>query len=127
MSDIKQIRVKRKQRMSSYNLQVKTIIYLYDAAISNCVSLHESDIRIEEHYTDTAGHRSCLRPDASPGLPLRTAHPRPGDTKLYIPKGDSMYGSLKSMIGGVLNIKHVRAYWDDILRFSERIISVMGI
>ena len=40
---------------------------------------HESDLRIEEHYTDTGGfHRSCLRPVPSPGLPIRAAHPRPG-------------------------------------------------
>lgn len=32
-----------------------------------------------------------------------------GDTKLYIPKGDAAYDALKPMIGGTLNIKHVRA------------------
>jgi TnpA family transposase len=44
-----------------------------------------------------------------------------GDTKLYIPKGDSLYDTLKPMIGGTLNIKHVRAHWDEILRLATSI------
>lgn len=35
---------------------------------------HESDLRIEEHYTDTAGFTDH---DAPVGLPLRPVHPRP--------------------------------------------------
>ncbi|WP_458646301.1 Tn3 family transposase [Enterobacter hormaechei] len=45
----------------------------------------------------------------------------PGDTKLYIPKGDAAYDALKPMIGGTLNIKHVRAHWDEILRLATSI------
>ncbi len=44
-----------------------------------------------------------------------------GDTKLYIPKGDAAYDALKPMIGGTLNIKHVRAHWDEILRLATSI------
>ncbi|MDN4234154.1 Tn3 family transposase, partial [Citrobacter freundii] len=44
-----------------------------------------------------------------------------GDTKLYIPKGDATYDGLKPMIGGTLNIKHVRAHWDEILRLATSI------
>ncbi len=44
-----------------------------------------------------------------------------GDTKLYIPKGDAAYETLKPMIGGTLNIKHVRAHWDEILRLATSI------
>ncbi len=44
-----------------------------------------------------------------------------GDTKLYIPKGEAAYDALKSMIGGTLNIKHVRAHWDEILRLAASI------
>lgn len=44
-----------------------------------------------------------------------------GDTKLYIPKVNSMYDTLKPMIGGTLNIKHIRAHWDDILRLATSI------
>ncbi|MBM1101776.1 Tn3 family transposase, partial [Klebsiella pneumoniae] len=35
--------------------------------------------------------------------------------KLYISKGDDAYDALNPMIGGTLNIKHVRAHLDDIL------------
>jgi len=44
-----------------------------------------------------------------------------GDTKLYIPKGDAAYDGLKPMIGGTLNIKHVRAHWDEIPRLATSI------
>ena len=44
-----------------------------------------------------------------------------GDTKLYIPKGEAAYDALKPMIGGTLNIKHVRAHWDEILRLATSI------
>lgn len=44
-----------------------------------------------------------------------------GDTKLYIPKGDAAYDALKPMIGGTLNIKYVRAHWDEILRLVTSI------
>lgn len=44
-----------------------------------------------------------------------------GDTKLYIPKGDFMYDTLKPMIGSTLDIKHVRVHWDEILRLATSI------
>jgi Tn3 transposase DDE domain len=74
------------------------------------------------HYTDTAGftdHVFALMHL----LGFRFA-PRIrdlGDTKLYIPKGDAAYETLKPMIGGSLNIKHVRAHWDEILRLATSI------
>lgn len=99
------------------NVGVRDSTYVLDGLL-----YHESDLRIEEHYTDTAGftdHVFALM--HLPGLPLRAAHPRPGDTKLYIPKGDAAYDALKPMIGGTLNIKHVRAHWDEILRLATSI------
>jgi TnpA family transposase len=83
---------------------------------------HESDLRIEEHYTDTAGftdHVFALMHM----LGFRFA-PRIrdlGDTKLYIPGTVQEYPGLKAMIGGTLNLKHVRAHWDDILRLASSI------
>lgn len=43
------------------------------------------------------------------------------DTKLYIPGAVGEYPGLKAMIGGTLNIKHVRTHWDDILRLASSI------
>ncbi|WP_375338237.1 hypothetical protein [Escherichia coli] len=35
-----------------------------------------------------------------------------------MPQGVS-YPTLRPLIGGTLNIKHVRAHWDDILRLAS--------
>lgn len=43
------------------------------------------------------------------------------DTKLYIPKCNSGYDTLKMMIGGTLNIDHIRTHWDEILRLATSI------
>ena len=83
---------------------------------------HESDLRIEEHYTDTAGftdHVFALMHL----LGFRFA-PRIrdlGDTKLYSPKGETANDALKPMIGRTLNIKHIRDHWDEILRLATSI------
>ena len=43
------------------------------------------------------------------------------DTKLYIPPGDARYEALEPMIGGTLNLKVIRAHWDEILRLATSI------
>ena len=99
------------------NVGVRDSTYVLDGLL-----YHESDLRIEEHYTDTAGftdHVFALMHL----LGFRFA-PRIrdlGDTKLYIPKGDGTYDALKPMIGGTLKIKAIRAHWDDILRLAASI------
>jgi|GEM_PF-6610420 len=48
-----------------------------------------------------------------------------GDTKLFIPKGDAAYDALKRMISSDrLNIKQIRAHWDEILRLATSIKQV---
>ena len=99
------------------NVGVRDSTYVLDGLLH-----HESDLRIEEHYTDTAGftdHVFALMHL----LGFRFA-PRIrdlGDTKLYIAKGDATYDALKPMIGGTLNIKAIRTHWDDILRLATSI------
>jgi TnpA family transposase len=99
------------------NVGVRDSTYVLDGLL-----YHESDLRIEEHYTDTAGftdHVFALMHM----LGFRFA-PRIrdlGDTKLYIPGSIADYPGLKAMIGGTLNIKHLRAHWDDILRLASSI------
>jgi TnpA family transposase len=44
-----------------------------------------------------------------------------GDTKLYIEGAMPPMTRSKPMIGGTLNIKHVRAHWDEILRLATSI------
>lgn len=100
------------------NVGVRDSTYVLDGLL-----YHESDLRIKEHYTDTAGFTDHVFALMHLVLGLRFA-PRIrglGDTRLYIPKGDAGYDALKPMIGGTLNIKHVRAHWDEILRLATSI------
>lgn len=83
---------------------------------------HESDLRIEEHYTDTAGftdHVFALMHLLGFRFAPRIRDLK--DTKLYVPKSGQDYPALSTMIGGTLNIKHVRAHWDEILRLAASI------
>ncbi|MHB8455980.1 MAG: Tn3 family transposase [Acidiferrobacterales bacterium] len=83
---------------------------------------HESDLRIEEHYTDTAGftdHVFALMHL----LGFRFA-PRIrdlADKRLYIHGDAKQYPTLAGMIGGNVNVRQIRAHWDEILRLAASI------
>ena len=83
---------------------------------------HESDLRIEEHYTDTAGftdHVFALMHL----LGFRFA-PRIrdlSDTKLYLPNSKIKYRALAPMIGGTINLRAIRTHWNEILRLAASI------
>lgn len=83
---------------------------------------HETDLRIEEHYTDTAGftdHVFALMHL----LGFRFA-PRIrdlADKRLYIHGDSRQYPTLAGLIGGSINVKHIRAHWDEILRLAASI------
>ena len=83
---------------------------------------HESDLRIEEHYTDTAGftdHVFALMPL----LGFRFA-PRIrdlADKRLYIPGEAKSYPTLANLIGGQINTPLIRAHWPEILRLAASI------
>lgn len=99
------------------NVGVRDSTYVLDDLL-----YHESDLRIEEHYTDTAGFTDHVFALMNL-LEFRFA-PRIrdlGETKLYITKRDVTYEGLKSMIGGTLNIKLIRSHWDEILRLATYI------
>jgi TnpA family transposase len=100
------------------NVGVRDSTYVLDGLL-----YHESDLRIEEHYTDTAGFTDHVF-GLMHLLGFRFA-PRIrdlGDTKLFIPKGSASYAALKPMISADrLNVQAIRAHWDDILRLSTSI------
>ena len=100
------------------NVGVRDSTYVLDGLL-----YHESDLRIEEHYTDTAGFTDHVF-GLMHLLGFRFA-PRIrdlGDTKLFIPKGDATYDALKSMVSADrLNVKAIRAHWDEILRLATSI------
>ena len=80
---------------------------------------HESDLRIEEHYTDTAGFTDhAFAVMHLLGFRFAPRIRDLGDTKLYIPSRETGYPALKPMIGGALNIKHLRAHWEEVLRLA---------
>ena len=94
---------------------------------------HESDLRIEEHYTDTAGFTDHVF-GLMHLLGFRFA-PRIrdlADKRLFIlgdgVKGDAKiqgdarpYPTLAAMIGGSVNVGHIRAHWEEILRLAASI------
>ena len=98
------------------NVGVRDSTYVLDGLLD-----HESDLCIEEHYTDTAGftdHVFALMHL----LGFRFA-PRIrdlGDTKLYVPQG-GCYQALAPMIGGTLKTRHLYAHWNEILRLATSI------
>jgi TnpA family transposase len=83
---------------------------------------HESDLRIEEHYTDTAGFTDHLFA-LMHLLGFRFA-PRIrdlADKRLYIHGDAKQYPTLAGLIGGSVNVKQIRAHWDEILRLAASI------
>ena len=99
------------------NATVRDSTYVLDGLL-----YHESDLRIEEHYTDTAGftdHVFALMHL----LGFRFA-PRIrdlADKRLYIHGDQKQYSTLAEMIGGNINVKLIRAHWDEILRLAASI------
>ena len=83
---------------------------------------HESDLRIEEHHTDTTGFTNHVFALMHP-LGFRFA-PRIrdlGDKRLYIHGNPTRYPTLAGLIGGSVNVKRIRTHWDDILRLAASI------
>lgn len=83
---------------------------------------HESDLRIEEHYTDTAGFTDHVFALCHL-LGFRFA-PRIrdlADKRLYAPGKERDHPTLAPLIGGKLNLKLVRTQWEEILRLAASI------
>ncbi len=99
------------------NVGIRDSTYVLDGLL-----YHESDLRIEEHYTDTAGftdHVFALMHLLGFRFAPRIRDLK--DTRLYVPGLRSNYPALQAMIGGTINVKHILAHWDDILRLSTSI------
>ena len=99
------------------NVGVRDATYVLDGLL-----YHESDMGIEEHYTDTSGftdHVFALMHL----LGFRFA-PRIrdlADKRLFVVDGKKEYSAINSMIGGPINIKLIKAHWDEILRLAASI------
>lgn len=83
---------------------------------------HESDLRIEEHYTDTAGFTDHVFALCHL-LGYRFA-PRIrdlADKRLATIEKPNRYPALEGLIGATLNTKQITAHWDEILRLGTSI------
>lgn len=83
---------------------------------------HESDLRIEEHYTDTAGFTDHVFALCHL-LGFRFA-PRIrdlADKRLYVPGKSSQWPTLSPLIGGPFNIKLIEQQLGEVLRLAASI------
>jgi TnpA family transposase len=99
------------------NATVRDATYVLDGLL-----YHESDLRIEDHYTDTAGFTDHVF--ALMHLLGYRFAPRIrdlADRRLYVPDCRKDYPALRGLIGGVLNQKWIRSHWDEILRLATSI------
>lgn len=98
------------------NVGVHDSTYVLDGLLYN-----EADLRIEEHYTDTNGFTDhVFGPMHLLGYRFAPRIRDLGDTKLYTPTR-STHDRLKPLIGGTINIKQIRAHWDELLRLATSI------
>lgn len=80
---------------------------------------HESDLEIEEHFTDTAGftdHVFALMHLLGFRFAPRIRDLK--DKKIYINGNLQQFAIIKSLIGGSINLKHIRAHWNEVLRLA---------
>jgi TnpA family transposase len=99
------------------NVGVRESTYVLDGLL-----YHESDLRIEEHYTDTAGFTDHVF-GLMHLLGFRFA-PRIrdlADTKLFPPNNQATYDMLKPLLGAPINIKHIQTHWNEIIRLATSI------
>lgn len=99
------------------NVGIRESTYVLDGLL-----YHESDLKIEEHYTDTAGFTDHVF-GLMHLLGFRFA-PRIrdlGEIKLYSPNKHTNYDALTPLLGTPINIKHIRDHWDEIMRLATSI------
>jgi TnpA family transposase len=99
------------------NTTVRDASYVLDGLL-----YHESDLRIEEHYTDTAGftdHVFALKHLLGYRFAPRIRDL--SDRRLYVPNSPKSYPALSGLIGGALNQKLIRSHWEQTLRVATSI------
>ena len=83
---------------------------------------HESDLHIEEHYTDTAGFTDHVFALCHLlGFRFAPRIRNLADTRLYAMEKPSGYSTLAPLMGGVANRKRISGHWDEILRLATSI------
>lgn len=100
------------------NVGVRDATYVLDGLL-----YHGSDLRIEEHYTDTAGFTDqVFGMMYLLGFKLAPRIKNLADTKLFTPpKQLKNYTTLQALIGEEVNVQRIKNHWDDILRLAASI------
>ncbi|CAG2150243.1 Tn3 family transposase ISAcsp1 [Cupriavidus campinensis] len=99
------------------NVGVRDSTYVLDGLL-----YHESDLRVQEHYTDTNGFTDHVF--ALMHLLGFRFSPRIrdlADSRLYIPGNPDDYPALAPMIGGAYKERLIRTHWDEVLRLATSI------
>ncbi|HLO47315.1 MAG TPA: Tn3 family transposase [Kamptonema sp.] len=99
------------------NATVRDATYVLDGLL-----YHESDLQIQEHYTDTSGYTEQVFAMCHL-LGFRFA-PRMRDLpdkKLYTFESTSSDEVLSPLLGGKINVKLISESWDEILRLASSI------
>lgn len=84
---------------------------------------HESDLQIEEHYTDTAGFTDhvfglCHLLEYRFAPRIRDL----ADKKLFLPDREGEYPALESLIGGMIQKGHILSHWEEVTRLAASIV-----
>lgn len=66
-------------------------------------------------------HGSCIRANHLLGFRFAPRIRDLPDKRLYIYEESKKYPTLANLIGGNVNVKHIRDHWDEILRLAESI------
>ena len=99
------------------NVGVRDATYVLDGLLC-----HESDLLIEEHYTDTAGFTDHVFALMSLlGFYFAPRIRNLGDIRLYIPDSRNTYPAINVLIGDAINKPLIIRYWDEILRLATSI------
>ncbi|WP_102981273.1 Tn3 family transposase [Chryseobacterium scophthalmum] len=99
------------------NVGVRDATYVLDGLL-----YHESELQIEEHYTDTSGftdHVFALMQLL--GFKFAPRIRDLNDKKLFIPEASTGYSALSEHIGGTINSKKIIQNWDEIVRLAASI------
>lgn len=107
---------------SPYHVQVISAGVRDSTHVLDGLLYHESDLLIEEHYTDTAGftdHVFALM--LLLGFRFAPRIRDLNDKRLYINGEAEGYPALTSMISRKVNKRLIQAHWDEILRLATSI------
>src|SRR5450755_987371 len=103
--------------VTSINTAARDATYVLDGLL-----YQESELRIEEHYTDTAGFTDHVFALCHL-LGFRFA-PRirdHADKRIYVLDKGSAYPALAGLVGGTLNVRLIATHWNEILRLASSI------